>query len=104
MAQVAKCQTSKDLATALQTELGLQTSSSAERLSMLDTPVLLGHIIDDDVIDIELGQQACEVLRSLGMNVTWNERKEGGHLGMLKTKGLDSTVAFLEGVLNTPAT
>ena len=50
--------------------------------------------MDDEVIDIELGLQACEVLKNLGMNVTWKEQKDGGHLDMLKTSGLDTVVGF----------
>ena len=62
---------------------------------MRGTPVLLCHPIDDEVIDVELGRQACDVLRDLGMNVRWMEQEEGGHLGMLKTAGLDTIVEFL---------
>ena len=67
---------------------------------MLGTPVLLCHTTDDEVIDIELGQQACEALKRMGMNVTWKEQKDGGHLGMLKTTGLDTVVAFIRDTLD----
>ena len=99
-AEIAKCRTMEDLAMVFRTALGLETSLSAEQPSMLDTPVLLAHTTDDEVIDIELGQQACKVLRGLGMNVAWKEQNHGGHLGMLKPEGLDTIVEFLEGVLD----
>ena len=67
---------------------------------MLGTPILLGHTTDDEVIDIELGRQAFEVLDNLGMRVTWKELPDGGHLGMLKTEGLDSIVTFLDGLVH----
>ena len=99
-AQIAGFHTSESIANVLKTTLDLDVPLSSNSNSMLDTPVWLGHTTDDEVIDIELGRQACEVVRSLGMKVTWTEQKEGGHLGLLKSAGLDSIVEFLKEVMN----
>ena len=63
---------------------------------MFDTPVFLGHTADDEVVDVELGRQTRDVLRGMGMEtVVWHQETEGGHLGMLKSAGLDRVVDFL---------
>ena len=59
------------------------------------TPISLGHTADDEVIDVELGRQALETLQKLGMKVTWHEKAQGGHLGLLETDGLDAMADFL---------
>lgn len=92
---IAQCHTPQDLADVFRARLEIKIPSSAGRASVRGTPVLLCHPIDDEVIDVELGRQACDVLRDLGMNVRWMEQEEGGHLGMLKTAGLDTIVEFL---------
>jgi predicted esterase len=53
--------------------------------------IFLAHTTDDEVIDVELGRQARDVLvHSLRYKrLVWHEEQEGGHLGMLTTKGLD---------------
>ncbi|KAL8639279.1 MAG: hypothetical protein Q9228_003672 [Teloschistes exilis] len=61
------------------------------------TPFLLGHNVDDEMIDIELGHQARDSLLSIGMTVIWHEEQEGGHLGMLNSSGLDTIAAFMKG-------
>ncbi|KAL8692934.1 MAG: hypothetical protein Q9218_002136 [Villophora microphyllina] len=63
--------------------------------SVRDTPIFLAHCVDDEIIDIELGRQARDALGSLGMSIVWKEEKEGGHLGMLNTSGLDTIATFL---------
>ena len=98
--QIGRCHALKDLDNFFRRELGLKGSVSTEQSSMLGTPILLGHTTDDEVIDIELGRQASEVLQNLGMRVTWKEFPDGGHLGMLKTEGLDSIVTFLDELVN----
>ncbi|OBT72650.1 hypothetical protein VF21_08345 [Pseudogymnoascus sp. 05NY08] len=40
---------------------------------VLNTPVFLGHGIDDEMVDIELGRQARKVLEQLGMEVEGKE-------------------------------
>lgn len=78
--------------------LGLLIDDLSPDSSGFDTPVFLGHTLDDEVIDVKLGQQARDELMRLGMKVTWVEHKAGGHLGLLNTKGLDDISAFLTGV------
>lgn len=82
----------------LENMLGLPTENLSPNLSAFDTPVFLGHTLYDEVIDVELGRQARDGLMRLGMKVTWVEHKEGGHLSLLDTKGLDDISAFLTDV------
>jgi len=97
---VEKCQGREDLATFFNTIISLNVlETQPEEGSMLETPIFLAHNTDDEIVDVQLGQQARDVLLGLGMNTIWEEEKEGGHLGMLKTKGLDSMVAFLQGAV-----
>ena len=63
--------------------------------SFVDTPIFLFHASDDEMIDIDLGRQARDVLASLGVEVIWKEEKQGGHLGMLESGGLEGLVAIL---------
>ena len=97
---IAQCYAPTDLGEVFKTNLGLEIPRAAERPSVLSIPVLLCHTTDDEVIDTELGQQAYEALRNLGMNVTWKEHEDGGHLGMLKRSGLDTVVEFLRDTLD----
>lgn len=99
-----KCQGPEALARFFETTLGLQArETQPEEGSMLTTPVFLAHCTDDEIIDVQLGRQARDVLLGLGMKTAWKEEKEGGHLGMLKTKGLNSVVAFLQGAVGLPS-
>lgn len=66
---------------------------------MLETPVFLAHNTDDEVIDVELGREARDVLVGLGIKIVWREEEEGGHLGMLRREGLDGVVDFLRVVV-----
>ena len=89
-----------DLAELFKACLGITsipTQRAEEReSSVLDTPVFLGHTADDEVIEVELGRQTRVVLRGLGMmKVVWHEDTDGGHLGLLKSAGLDRVVDFL---------
>lgn len=40
-----------------------------ESRGLLNTPVFLGHGVDDGTVDVELGRQARKVLEELGMDV-----------------------------------
>ena len=98
--QVEKCHGAASLAQLFGSSLGIagipaQIAEEREP-SILDTPVFLCHTADDEVIDVELGRQTRDVLRGLGMKtVVWHEETDGGHLGMLKSAGLDRIVGFL---------
>ncbi|OBT51733.1 hypothetical protein VE04_08467 [Pseudogymnoascus sp. 24MN13] len=48
-------------------------ASPREFRGVLNTPVFLGHGIDDEMVDIELGRQARKVLEQLGMEVEGKE-------------------------------
>lgn len=63
--------------------------------SRLETSVLLAHTFDDEVIDVALGREARDTLTKIGFRVSWRDNLGGGHLGLLKRKGLDSVGAFL---------
>ncbi|KAL6721133.1 hypothetical protein ACLMJK_000233 [Lecanora helva] len=68
----------------------LKTSAlRGKRCHMLKTPVFLGHTADDEAVDITLGQEAKKVLKMMGMKICWEECEIGGHLGFLRTEGLD---------------
>ncbi len=65
------------------------------------TAIFLAHTTNDEMIDIELGRQARDVLvDSMEYErVVWHEEQEGGHLGMLTTKGLDWIDGSLKSVI-----
>lgn len=50
-----------------------------ELKGVLNTPVFLGHGIDDEMVGVDLGRQARKVLEQLGMEVEWKEY-EGAEL------------------------
>ncbi len=97
---IETCRSQKDLAKLFEAKLGFNSlSPQPEEAPMLQTPIFLAHTTDDEIIDVQLGQQARDVLLGLGMKPIWKEEEEGGDLGMLKTGELDGVVAFLQGVV-----
>lgn len=94
------CYELDDLARLFKTTLGLDLPTPNPEQWMLDTLIFLGHNTDDEVIDVELGRQMRDVLKDKGMKIVWWEEKNGGHLGMLKSTGLDSIAAFLRNVMD----
>ena len=62
--------------------------------SVFSTPVLLCHVVDDEVVDIELNRQACAALEVLGMKVQWKEYQDGGHW-INEPHGYDDVILFL---------
>ncbi|KFY40280.1 hypothetical protein V495_05504 [Pseudogymnoascus sp. VKM F-4514 (FW-929)] len=67
---------------------------------VLDTPVFLGHGVDDGTVDVELGRQARKVLKGLGMEVEWKEYKGAeleGHWIKVPEE-MDDIVRFLKAV------
>ena len=99
-AQIEECYEMEDLATLFKTTLGLDLPILTPEESIRDTPIFLGHTADDEVIDVELGREMRDLLKSKGMKVVWEEKKDGGHLGMLKPTALDSVVAFLKNIIS----
>ena len=70
-----------------------------EPCSVLETPMFLGHTLDDEVVDHTLGEEVRSILELMGMNVRWEALELGGHLGFLETQGLDHVVHFLEEIV-----
>jgi lysophospholipase-2 len=78
--------------------LGLDSSNSTPGTltdSAISTPVFLCHASDDEVIDVSLGKQICEVLKGLGMKVEWNEYRRCGHW-IKEPQGFNAIVQFLK--------
>ncbi|WEW56757.1 alpha/beta hydrolase family protein [Emydomyces testavorans] len=74
-------------------------SEAGDTEAALSTPVLLLHGTDDAVVDISLGQQACQLLREMGMKVELKEysgAENDGHW-IKEPQGFDEIVAFLAG-------
>ncbi|RDL41286.1 uncharacterized protein BP5553_01265 [Venustampulla echinocandica] len=67
------------------------------RQEMLDTPVLLLHSADDNVVDVALGRETKRVMETLGFRVKWREYSDGGHW-IQEPEGVSDLVAFLETV------
>jgi len=69
--QIELNQQSKGLADFSRTIFGLEIeyTTPAAVNSVLDTPVFLGHMLDDEIIDVELGQQTRTILEEMGMKV-----------------------------------
>ncbi|KAK5130490.1 hypothetical protein LTR04_004978 [Oleoguttula sp. CCFEE 6159] len=79
------------LAAFFQTRLGIRPPASSSVLPSnttfdssagpLQTPVFLGHAMDDDVIDVALGRQLRDTIGAPGldMNVVWKEYAKGGY-------------------------
>lgn len=64
------------------------------------TPVLLIHGTDDTWVNVELGRQACRVLRRMGLDVDWNEyagAENDGHW-IKGPEGFDKILEFLKNV------
>ncbi|KAH0362038.1 alpha/beta-hydrolase, partial [Aureobasidium melanogenum] len=58
------------------------------------TSIFLAHNKDDEVISIENGESMQEVLRHLGLEVTWRTYETGGHW-FNEPRGIDDLIAFL---------
>jgi lysophospholipase-2 len=71
------------------------TPSFTAHETVWQTPILLEHTMDDDVVPLENGTQLCEGLRALGMHVEWRTYAEGGHW-VNEPKGIDDMVNFLK--------
>lgn len=85
----------------LKNNLGLGnwiSTCSADPGSVLETPVFLGHGADDIWVDLKLGEQARDILKSMGIDVTWKEymgAEEDGHW-LKETEEFDDIVTFLK--------
>jgi lysophospholipase II len=66
-------------------------------MPLLSTPVLLGHGVDDAVVDVDLGRQAHHVLGDVGFQAEWKEYSGAeleGHW-MKTPEQIDDIAAFL---------
>lgn len=71
---------------------------------MNNTPVFLGHGIDDAYVDVELGRQARDVLASIGFNVEWQEyegAEQEGHW-LKEPEETDDIFQFIQKVVTGP--
>lgn len=64
-------------------------------ISALETPIFLSHSKDDPIVPIANGRDLCKTLRSLGIQVKWEEYEDGGHW-INEPRGVDDIVAFLD--------
>jgi len=67
--------------------------------SALETPVLIEHCKDDDVVPSQNGEILCSTLETLGMDVKWKNYNEGGHW-INEPQGIDDMVSFIRNCLN----
>jgi predicted esterase len=47
--------------------------------NVVDTPVFIGHCVDDAVIKVKYGEEMIETLRAHGFGSTFKEYESGGH-------------------------
>ncbi|POR38830.1 Uncharacterized protein TPAR_00958 [Tolypocladium paradoxum] len=69
-------------------------------LSLLQTPVLLTHGVDDAFVDAELGREACDTLNIMGFRPSWIEyvgADEYGHW-IKEPEGVDDLYDFITSV------
>ena len=68
---------------------------------VLETPVLLGHGVDDPMVPVELGRQVVGILKRAGMEVEWVEYvgAEGDGHWIKEPEGFDALLRFLMGVV-----
>ncbi|KAJ5530059.1 hypothetical protein N7527_003452 [Penicillium freii] len=82
-------------------EIAGDTSHSDQPIdsSLLSTPVFLSHGSDDPWVSVELGRQACQVLRRIMVRVDWQEftGAEGDGHWVKEPEGFDRILLFLEG-------
>lgn len=74
------------------------TKAMRPPMTAYETPVLLEHCEDDNVIDVRFGKELSEHLEALGMEVRWERYGEGGHW-VNEPKGVDDVVEFLKVIL-----
>lgn len=60
-----------------------------------NTPVLMEHCANDNIVPLKLGENLRETLRNFGMDVSWHDYPDGGHW-FHSPNGIDDAVTFLE--------
>jgi lysophospholipase II len=72
------------------------TSLGVENIQLaLQTPVLVEHALDDEVVPATLGRNLRDILMSLGSEVQLVEYEDGGHW-INEPKGIDDMVHFIK--------
>lgn len=61
----------------------------------IETPILLCHANDDDVINVSFGKELRDTLTGIGMKPRWCEYADGGHW-VNEPQGVDDIVAFMK--------
>ncbi|EAU36003.1 predicted protein [Aspergillus terreus NIH2624] len=67
----------------------------------LQTPVFLGHGVEDPKVSVRLGRKMVQVLDALGMDVTWKEYEGLGHWYRVPDE-IEDIVAFLRDRVGVP--
>ncbi|KAK3334083.1 Alpha/Beta hydrolase protein [Cercophora scortea] len=67
-----------------------------------NTPVLLQHNRDDEIVRVEDGRELRDTLRRFGATVTWQEYPSGGHW-LHEPKGVEDVAAWLTKYVFNPA-
>lgn len=68
----------------------------------VDTPVFLGHSVDDGVVPVKHGRELRDRLLSLQFSVEWKEYADGGHW-VNEPQGVDDVVHFLQAHMVAPS-
>jgi predicted esterase len=63
----------------LREALELDGEGPVSRPRAFDTPVFLGHGVDDDKVPVVRGREAAACLRAAGVDAEWNEYQGLGH-------------------------
>ncbi|KAJ5995714.1 Phospholipase/carboxylesterase/thioesterase [Penicillium waksmanii] len=71
-------------------------------LCQLQTPVFVGHGVEDPKVSVQLGEKMCRVLLTgLGMNVTWKAYQGPGHWYRVNDE-IEDILKFLESHVKVP--
>jgi len=73
----------------------VKQADSCENEIIRNTPVLLEHCLDDEIVKPELGRGLRDTLRRFGADVTWKEYSSGGHW-INSPNGVDDVVDFFK--------
>lgn len=75
---------------------GTDTATANDDEFYHNTPVLLCHSANDDLVPVEEGRKLRDALRAFGMHVSYQEYKRGGHWVLHGLSEVDDIVEFLK--------
>ena len=78
--------------------LGIQALTSSDTFK---TPICISHSVDDCTVDVQLGKDAADTLRALGMRVQYHEHEDGEHW-LQEPRGHDDLSRFLTSRIAQP--